>query len=74
LLIDDFSKVLLNPLECLLLSIALINKLLLFFDKDCRRMSNVNEATMGNVNAGSLREVLGLWVLAIEVREKLHIT
>ena len=37
-------------------------------------MCNVNEATMGDVDAGSLREVLCLWVLAIEVREKLHVT
>ena len=74
MLVDNLSKVLLNPLEGLLLSIALIDKLFLFFDEDCRWMCNVHEATMGNVDAGCLREVLGLWVLAIEVREKLHVT
>lgn len=67
MLIDDLSKVLLNPLEGLLLCIALIDELFLFFDEDSRRMSNVNKATMRNVNAGSLREVLGFRVLAIEV-------
>ena len=37
-------------------------------------MSDVNDSTMGDINAGCLREILCLWVFLIEFGQKLQVT
>ena len=68
LLVDDFSKILFNFFESFLLCIALIDEVLLLLHKDCCGMSDINDSSMSDIDAGSLREILSLRVLAVKLR------